>query len=134
VRYACALPAAAVGSWLARNAEELDPGRLAAALVRLTHPRVLGMFGANPVSFELRVAGVPELGTLEIAVALGRPELPSTSDFRVHVAYADLEQARAQGLGPQQLFSTGKLRVEGDVARAMGLGMMLMQLKRMSEA
>ena len=91
------------------------------------------MFAANPVSFEVRVAAVPDLGTLEVAFALGRAEVPASCDFRLITTYPDLEQARAQGLGPQQMLASGRLRLEGDVARAMGLGMMLMQLKRMSE-
>ena len=133
VRYACALPAPALGVWLEKYGAQLEPARLADGLQRLVHARVLGMFAANPVSFEVRVAAVPELGTLEAAFALGRAEVPAACDFRLSTSYSDLEQARAQGQGPQQMLTSGKLRLEGDVARAMGLGMMLMQLNRMSE-
>jgi len=133
VRYACALPAQAVGVWLEKYGAELEPARLASGLKRLVHARVLGMFAANPVSFEVRVAAVPELGTFEAGFALGRAEVPASCDFRLITTYPDLEQARAQGQGPQQMLVSGRLRLEGDVARAMGLGMMLMQLQRMSE-
>lgn len=133
VRYACALPGPALGVWLGKYGAQLEPAPLAEGLQRLVHARVLGMFAANPVSFEVRVAAVPELGTLDAAFALGRAEVPAACDFRLSTTYPDLEQARAQGLGPQQMLTSGRLRLEGDVARAMGLGMMLMQLKRMSE-
>jgi hypothetical protein len=132
-RYACALPGAALGLWVEQYGAQFEPARLAGALARLCHPRVLAMFAANPVSFELNVAAVPDLGPLQVTFALGRAELPTASDFRLSVAYPDLIQARLQGLTPQQLLASGKLRLEGDVARAMGLGMMLMQLKRVSD-
>jgi hypothetical protein len=45
------------------------------------------------------------------------------------VAYDELEDARELGIGPHQLFLSGKIRIDGDAAKAMMLGMTLAQLR-----
>ena len=51
------------------------------------------------------------------------------SEFSLTVDADELEDAREQGLGAHQLFLAGKIRIDGDAAKAMQLAMVLAQLR-----
>jgi hypothetical protein len=124
------LSAAAAQYALLVSAQEraaLEPiGRAWAVLVS---PAARGLFATASYGFELVVTGVPGAGELRLSIGLGRPTLPSKPEFVLTAAYDELEDAREQKLPPQQLFLAGKLRIDGDVAKAMMLGMTLAQLR-----
>lgn len=86
------------------------------------------LFGEVTYAFDLTVERVPVVGQVRARVMLGRPALSPKSEFALTVDYDELEDAREQGLGPHQLFLAGKVRIDGDVAKAMMLGMTLAQL------
>jgi hypothetical protein len=108
---------------------EVDALELAAALSVLASPIAREEFGRVSFAFELEVPRVPVLGTVRAKVCLGRPRLAKKPEFKLTVDYDELEDAREQGLGPHQLFLAGKVRIDGDVAKAMLLGMTLAQLR-----
>ncbi len=129
--YALGLPTAAARDALAliedaRAAEIEAAGRGLAALASATARE---LFGATPFELALTIAHVPELGTLRLLLGLGRAALPARPEFELLVDYDDLEDAYEQGTAPHQLFLAGKMRIEGDVAKAMVLGMVLAQLE-----
>jgi hypothetical protein len=80
-------------------------------------------------SFAVEVPNVPVIGTLRARVGFGRPALAARPEFSLKVDADELEDAHEQGLGPHQLFLAGKIRIEGDTAKAMQLAMVLAQLR-----
>jgi len=79
--------------------------------------------------FAIEVPNVPVIGTLRARVGFGRPVLAARPEFSLAVDADELEDAREQGLGPHQLFLAGKIKIEGDAAKAMQLAMVLAQLR-----
>jgi hypothetical protein len=133
--YALALPAAAIQHAI----EELErpvaagvaqggapAGRFLAALASR---RARELFGATSYAFDLHVGQVPALGRLRARVALGREDHPPAPEFSLGLDYHELKDARDAGMAPHQLFLSGKIKVEGDAAKAMMLGMTLAQLR-----
>jgi hypothetical protein len=111
---------------LERN--ELDPERIARALLVMGSAQARALFGAARVAFEVTVTHVPVLGTSKVRLAFGRSDFPARPDFSVQVEYDELEDARERGTPPHQIFLAGKMRVDGDAAQAMRLAMTLAQL------
>ncbi len=103
------------------DAEDGQPHRLGSA-------KADQLFTMYKFGFELLLLGLPELGDVSLRIGLGR-DLPAVAEFRLSVGYADLALLREQRTGPQELFSSGKLTITGDVAKAMMLGMTLAQLR-----
>jgi hypothetical protein len=79
--------------------------------------------------FSIEVLRVPVVGTLRVRVGFGRPVLAARPEFALTVDADELEDAREQGLGPHQLFLAGKVKIDGDAAKAMQLAMVLAQLR-----
>lgn len=130
VRYALRVPGSAIlkgFAWL--DAGELDAARLGDALLGLASREAEKLFQRYPCTFEAVVGGVPEIGDLALAAALGAGELPDVPQFTLRVAWPDLTQARAKGESMQDLILSGRARIGGDSARAMMLAMTLAQLR-----
>jgi hypothetical protein len=128
--HALALPSAAARHGvllLAQSGAELEA--LARAWAGLVSPAARELFAPAAYGFELVITRVPALGDLRAAISLGRPTLPSKPEFTLTIDYDELEDAREQNLGPHQLFMAGKVKIDGDVAKAMMLGMTLAQLR-----
>jgi hypothetical protein len=104
---------------------KVDVAALTNALFELGASVAREEFGRVSFAFNLKIADVPVLGTLLAKVCLGRPKLPTKPEFTLAVSYDELEDAREQGLRPHQFFLAGKVRIDGDVAKAMMLGMTL---------
>ncbi|MDH5671295.1 MAG: SCP2 sterol-binding domain-containing protein [Myxococcales bacterium] len=79
--------------------------------------------------FDATVKEVPVLGEVRARVALGKSRLPARCEFSLEVTYDDLEDAREEGVAPHQFFLAGKMKMDGDVAKAMMLGMTLAQFR-----
>jgi putative sterol carrier protein len=127
--YALAVSVAAArhGLWLSERGGA-DVEEAARALVTLASHEARELFSKVSFCFELEVTQAPVVGVVNAKVSLGRTALPATPEFKLVVAYDELEDAREQGLSPHQLFLAGKIRIDGDVAKAMLLGMTLAQL------
>lgn len=128
--HALSLPAAAARHGLGMLGQgALEVQELVRAWAGLVSADARDLFAAATYAFELVITRVPVLGDLRMVVSLGNPSLPSTPEFVLSVDYDELEDAREQNQGPHQLFMAGKVQIDGDVAKAMMLGMTLAQLK-----
>jgi putative sterol carrier protein len=127
--YALAISVAAArhGLWLSERGGA-DVEEAARALVALASREARELFSKVSFGFEIEITQAPVVGAVHAKVSLGRTALPATPEFKLVMAYDELEDAREQGLSPQQLFLAGKIRIDGDVAKAMLLGMTLAQL------
>jgi hypothetical protein len=108
--------------------QELEPDRIARALLVMGSQRARALFGAARFAFDATVLRVPVLGTSTVRLAFGRTDIPARPDFSVQVEYDELEDARERGTPPHQIFLAGKMKVDGDAAAAMRLAMTLAQL------
>lgn len=111
---------------LERN--ELEPDRIARALLVMGSQKARALFSAARCAFDVTVLHVPVLGTSAVRLAFGRTDIPARPDFSVQVEYDELEDARERGTPPHQIFLAGKMKVDGDAAAAMRLAMTLAQL------
>ncbi|MGD8858588.1 MAG: SCP2 sterol-binding domain-containing protein [Myxococcales bacterium] len=126
--YALSVPTAVAAHVLSRTqagGEEAE--RLARALSVLASRAAVSAFGERPFELEASVRRVPVLGDVRVQASLGRPAL-SAPQFMLAVEYDELADAIEQGVSPHELFFAGKLEMDGDVSRAMLLGMTLAQL------
>lgn len=80
---------------------------------------------AEQLRFHLVIKDTPDFDEVRVKIATGSPDAPAQPGFTVTVEYDTIEQLRAGKLKSQAAFS--KLRLTGDAARAMQLGMELMQ-------
>jgi SCP-2 sterol transfer family protein len=128
--YALALPVAAAAygiTLLERGGAEV--AEAARGLAMLASATARALFSSASFAFELNVTDTPVLGGLRARIALGRCTLPAAPEFTLTVEYDELEDAHEAGIPPHQLFLAGKIKIDGDVAKAMLLGMTLAQLK-----
>jgi len=86
------------------------------------------LFTRTRFAFEIEITTVPELGTLVLRCTLGGVGI-DRSEFKLTLDYDDVLDAREQQLAPHHLFMAGKMRIDGDVAKAMVLGMTLAELE-----
>jgi SCP-2 sterol transfer family len=86
------------------------------------------LLATNWFAFDLDVGRVPAFGDLRASVALGRPVLRDKPEFSLRIDYDELADASEQQIPLGALFMAGKVRIDGDVAKAMLLGMTLAQL------
>jgi hypothetical protein len=108
--------------------QQLDPERIARAMLVMGSTKAQALFSAARVAFDVTISNVPVIGTTKLRLAFGRTDIPQRPDFSVHVEYDELEDARERGTAPHQIFLAGKMRVDGDAAQAMRLAMTLAQL------
>jgi hypothetical protein len=107
---------------------ELDLEEIARGIATLGSGVARDLFTRTPFGFEIEVKDVPVLGTVRARISLGKAALPAAPEFSLSVDYDELADAREEQIGPHQLFLAGKVRIDGDVAKAMLLGMSLAQL------
>jgi hypothetical protein len=127
--HALELPVAAVRQALVvadRSTADVDEVVSALALIASANARAI--LGASSFCFDLDVLRVPVIGTMRVRIGFGRPLLAGKPEFALRVESDELEDAREEGIGPHQLFLAGKVKIDGDVARAMQLAMVLAQL------
>jgi hypothetical protein len=127
--HAFSVPAAAARYGLSMlEVSELSVGENAQGLALLASRAAQGLFGATTYEYEFEISEVPVLGTVCSRISLGRPVLPTKTEFKLTVHYDELADAREERIPPAQLFFAGKIKIDGDVAKAMQLGMALTQL------
>lgn len=133
VLLALAVPAEAAEVGLEELASELEQtlAFVRRRLVRQSPKKTraaLDKLASEQLSFHLIIKDTPDFEEVRIKVATGSDEPPAKPKFTVAVDWDTLEQLRARKLKPQALLS--KLSLTGDSARAMQLGMELMQRRR----
>jgi hypothetical protein len=74
------------------------------------------------------VRGVEGLGVVSARVNIGRPALEVAPELTLRLAAADLAHTFEQDAPPQRLFLEGKVDIDGDMAKAMLLGMLLAEI------
>ncbi len=125
-----ALPAEAMELWLEELEEEVEqmlaglrkrlvknsPKKTRAALDRLAQEKL---------RFHLVLKDTPDFEEVRIKIATGSSEVPAQPGFTATLDYDTFEQLRERKIKPQAVLS--KLQLSGDSARAMQLGMELMQ-------
>jgi len=130
VLFAVAVPADAVEIGLEELESEVEQGMrlLRKRLVRLSPKKTraaLDRLASEQLRFHLVIKDTPDFDEVRVKIATGSAEPPAQPTFTVTVDYATFEQLRTGKLKPQALLS--KLKLSGDSARAMQLGMELMQ-------
>jgi hypothetical protein len=126
--YALSMPTGVASHVLSRvQTEGPEAQRLARALSVLASRAAVAAFRERSFELEATVRRVPVLGDVRLQAALGRPAL-SAPQFTLAIEYDELADAIEQGVSPHELFFAGKLEMDGDVSRAMLLGMTLAQL------
>jgi hypothetical protein len=102
--------------------------RLRKRLVRVAPKRfnaLLTKLAGEKLSFHVIIKDTPDFEEVRIKIASGSAQPPEKPGFTVSIDYSTIEALREKKLKPQQLMS--KLQLSGDSARAMQLGMELMQ-------
>lgn len=98
------------------------------SLAALASDRARELFGATAFALRMEVRGVDGLGVVSARVNIGRPALDAAPEFTLRLAATDLVDTFEQDAQPQRLFLEGKVEIEGDVAKAMLLGMLLAEI------
>jgi hypothetical protein len=128
VRLSVAAPAEALRVAFAEVPAGVDEDdRAAVQVARVASQRAAAILEGQRLDFHVHLAGAPEVGDLIIRVGVGTADPPETPRFTATVRYEDLEDAREQGLAPQQLLMGGRIRFAGDYVPALQLGMQLAQ-------
>lgn len=107
---------------------ELSLGEIAQGVALCGSRTAHELFTATKFAYEFEVSGVPVLGAVCSRISLGRAAWPDKIEFKLTVHYDELADAREERIPPAQLFFAGKIKIDGDVAKAMQLGMTLAQL------
>jgi hypothetical protein len=97
-------------------------------LARLSASRVttfLDKLSAEKLRFHYVITDTPDFDEVRVKVGFGSPELAEKPSFTVSLDYDTIEELRERKLKPQALM--GRVQITGDAARAMQLGMELMQ-------
>lgn len=130
VLFAIAAPAEAFELLLEEVDDKLEPGlaRLQKRLLRLNPKKArafLDKLAGEKFKFHLVIKDTPDFDEVRIKIATGSAEPPAQPGFTVTLDYELIEQLRDRKIKPQAILS--KLKMSGDSARAMQLGMELMQ-------
>jgi putative sterol carrier protein len=110
--------------------DKIEPAlaRLQKRLLRLQPKKaraLLDKLAGEKLKFHLVIKDTPDFAEVRIKIATGSAEPPAQPTFTVTLDYELLEQLRERKIKPQAVLS--KLKLSGDSARAMQLGMELMQ-------
>lgn len=130
VLFAVAVAAEAVEVGLEELEDELTQGLaiLRRRLVRLSPKKtraLIDRLAGEKLRFHLIIKDTPDFDEVRVKVATGSAEPPAQPTFTVTLDYDTFEQLKNGKLKPQAVLS--KLKLSGDSARAMQLGMELMQ-------
>jgi hypothetical protein len=127
---ALALPNEAVQLGLEELADDVAKvlPKLKKGVTRLSASKakaVLEQLGKENLRFHHVLKDTPDFDEVRIKIAIGSGEPPEKPTFTVALDYDTFEDIRAKKIKPQAIMS--KLQITGDAARAMQLGMELVQ-------
>jgi putative sterol carrier protein len=130
VLFAIAVAAEAFELALEEVEDKIEPAlaRLQKRLLRLNPKKArafLDQLAGEKLKFHLVIKDTPDFDEVRVKIATGSAEPPAQPTFTVTLDYDTLEQLRERKIKPQAVLS--KLKLSGDSARAMQLGMELMQ-------
>jgi hypothetical protein len=97
-------------------------------LARLSAGRInsfFDRFAAEKLRLHYVLKDTPDFDEVRIKIGFGGPEVAENPLFTVALDYDTLEELRERKIRPQAIM--GRLQITGDAARAMQLGMELMQ-------
>jgi hypothetical protein len=125
-----AAPAEALQIGLEETEDSLEKAfaKAPSRLARLSAGRVntfLDKLSAEKLRAHYVLKDTPDFDEVRIKVGFGNGEIAEKPLFTVSVDYDTLEEVRERKLKPQAIM--GRLQITGDAARAMQLGMELMQ-------
>lgn len=125
-----AAPAEALEIALDEMADDIERGfaKGPKRLARLSAARVtafLAKLDAEKLGFHYVVKDTPDFDEVRVKIGFGSADLAEKPTFTVALDYDTLEELREKKLKPQALM--GRIQITGDAARAMQLGMELMQ-------
>ncbi len=103
---------------------ERAPRRLARISAAKAHA-IIDKLGAEKLRAHYVIKDTPDFDEVRIKVGFGSGEIAEKPLFTVAIDYDTLEEVREKKLKPQALM--GRLQITGDAARAMQIGMELMQ-------
>ena len=128
VKLLAALPGdaatALLGQAMSSGALEDDEAAIGAA--QTASKRFEDLLASQPLTCEVTLAGVPDLGDVTVRVGFNVPELPPEPGFTAQLAYTDLQSAQRGETTTQELFMGGKLKMEGDYSLALQIAMQLL--------
>ncbi len=130
VTLSIAAPAEALEIALDEMAEEIERGfsKGPKRLARLSAKRVTGALDklvAEKLKVHYVIKDTPDFDEVRLKIGFGGPEVAENPLFTVAIDHDTLEEVRERKLKPQALM--GRMQITGDAARAMQLGMELMQ-------
>lgn len=125
-----AAPAEALEIALEEMGDEIEKGfsKGPKRLARLSAQRVSGAIDklvGEKLKLHYVIKDTPDFDEVRVKIGFGGPDVAEKPLFTVAVDYDTLEEIRERKLKPQALM--GRLQITGDSARAMQLGMELMQ-------
>lgn len=128
VKVAAAFPAKALKVLLgeATKAGALDNEEVAIGAAQTASKRLELALADRPVTCDVTIKGVPELGDVTVRVGLNVDGVPESPGFTAEVDYEDIQAAQEGKVTAQELFMGGKLRMEGDYSTALQVAMELM--------
>jgi len=130
VTLSIAAPAEALEIALDEMGDEIEKGfeKGPRRLARLSAKRVSGFLDklvAEKLKLHHVIKDTPDFDEVRVKIGFGSAEVVEKPLFTVAIDYDTLEEVRERKLKPQALM--GRLQITGDAARAMQLGMELMQ-------
>ncbi len=128
VKVAAAFPAKALAVLLgeATKAGALDNEEVAIGAAQTASKRLEKALADRPVTCDVTIKGVPELGDVTVRLGLNVEGVPATPGFTAEVDFEDVQAAQEGKATVQELFMGGKLRMEGDYSTALQVAMELM--------
>lgn len=104
----------------------LEDDEVAVGAAQTASKRFEDALAGQPMTFEVTVKAVPELGDVILRVAFNVPEVPAEPGFVAELQFSDLEAVRRGELTIQELFLGGKLKMQGDYSLALQISMQLL--------
>ena len=127
--YAVEVPLAVAAHLLEQLAKgAIEDEAVLLSLAALASDRAHELFGATMFALRMEVRGVEGLGVVSARINIGRPALDAAPELTLRLAASDLADTFEQDAPPQRLFLEGKVDIDGDVAKAMLLGMLLAEI------
>ncbi len=128
VKVAAAFPGKALRVLLgeATKAGALENDEVAIGAAQTASQRLETALADRPISCDVTVTGVPDLGDVTVRVGLNVGGIPDSPGFTAAVEFADIEAVQQGASTVQELFMGGKLRMEGDYSTALQVAMELM--------
>lgn len=128
IRIMAALPGDAARLLLGKIAKSgaLADDEVAVGAAQTASKRFEDALAGQPMTCQVTLRGVPDLGDVRVRIAFNVLEVPATPGFTTELQFCDLESVQRGELTVQELFLGGKLKMEGDYSLALQIAMQLL--------